>query len=89
MLFLSKLYPVALVTDPNQTIRAIPAAGLTQTSCPCEGAADVASSLKQKYSHQCIQQLSPVQVNMQLLQLPLSSNSISADKAKLLFLLKH
>lgn len=59
MLFLSQLYPVALVTDQNQSIPAIPAAGPTQTPYPCEGnAAEAASSFKQKYSHQCIQQLS-------------------------------
>jgi len=65
MLFFSQLYPVALVTDQNQTIPAVPAAGLTQTPYSCEGnAAEVASPLKQNYSHQCMQQLSLVQVNM-------------------------
>lgn len=59
MQFLTQLYSVALVTDQNQTIPAIPAAGLAQTRYPCVGnAAEAASPLKQKHSHQCAQQLS-------------------------------
>lgn len=67
MLFLSWLYPVALVTDQNQPIPAVPAAGLAQAPNLCEGsAAEPASSLKQKCSHHCVQQLSFVLINMQV-----------------------
>lgn len=50
MLFLSQLSPVALVTDQNQSIPAVPAAGLTQAPCPGEG--NAASAFRHQCSHQ-------------------------------------
>lgn len=47
---LSRLSPVALVTDQNQSIPAVPAAGLTQAPSPGEG--NAASALRHQCSHQ-------------------------------------
>lgn len=50
MLLLSQLSSVSLVTDQNQSIPAVPAAGLTQAPSPGEG--NAASALKHQCSHQ-------------------------------------